>query len=92
MKRIEITYRSKLNELEKLNARLDRAQKTYEKKLAAAQKMGVADWTNEQYRAWMDTVETQNGWIVSKADVKKNGAYSDLYSAKREIGDIERQI
>lgn len=92
MKMIEISYRSKVAELEKLNAKLERAEKTYEKKLAAAQKMGVADWTCDQYRAWMNTVETRNGWIVNKADVKKNGAWSDLWDAGRELEDIKERI
>ena len=37
MKRIEITYRSISKELDKLNKRLERAEKAYQKKLAAAQ-------------------------------------------------------
>lgn len=92
MKMIEISYRSKIAELEKLNARLERAEKAYEKKLAAAQKVGIADWTNEQYRAWMDTVEVQNGFIVNKADIQKNGAWFDLHGAKRELNDIKDRI
>lgn len=93
MNRIEISYRANVKELEKLNARLERAQKAYEKKLAAAQKAGVADWTKEQYNAWMDTVETnENGWILNKADIKKNGAWFDLYSAEREVKDIQDSL
>ena len=92
MKRIEISYNSNLKELEKLNARLERANKALAKKQAAAEKAGVADWDGEQYRAWIATVATQNGWIVNTADVKKNGAWFDLYGAKREVEDINRQI
>ena len=92
MKRIEISYNSNLKELEKLNARLERANKALAKKQAAAEKAGVADWDGEQYRAWIATVETQNGWIVNKADVKKNSAWFDLYSAEHEVEDIKRQI
>ena len=92
MKRIEITYRSNINELGKLNARLERAQKSLQKKQTVAEKVGVAEWSWEDWNAFMQTVETNNGWIVNKEDIKKNGAWSDLYSAKREIEDIKKQI
>ena len=92
MERIEISYNSNLKELEKLNARLERANKALAKKQAAAEKAGVADWDGEQHTAWLNTVETQNGWILNKADIKKNGAWFDLYGAEREVEDIKRQI
>lgn len=92
MKRAEITLRSEARELEKLAARLERAEKAYAKKLAAAEKLGVAEWTCEDYQNWIETVETQNGWIVNKADVKKNGAWFDLARAEREIADAKERI
>ncbi len=92
MKMVEITNRAIMNELEKLNARLERAEKALEKKRAAAEKIGVADWSWEEWNAFMQTVETKNGWIVNKEDVKKNGAWSDLWGAKRDIKDIKEQI
>ena len=92
MKMVEITNRAIMNELEKLNARLQRAEKALEKKRAAAEKIGVADWSWEDWYAFMQTVETKNGWIVNKEDVKKNGAWSDLWGAERDIKDIKEQI
>lgn len=75
MKMIEISYMSRIKELEKLNNRLERAEKALAKKRANAEKWGVLNMTNEGHRAWLDTVPTENGWIVNKSDVKKNGAY-----------------
>lgn len=92
MKMIEISYRANVNELNKLNAKLERAQKALQKKQDAAEKIGVADWTWEDWNAFMQTVETKNGWIVNKEDVKKNGAWSDLWDAKRDIKYLEEQI
>ena len=93
MKQIEITYRSKLNELNKLNDRLERAIKALEKKRANAEKLGVADWSNEEHHVWLSTVETtENGFIVNKEDIKKNGAWFDLYSAQRDLEEIKRQL
>lgn len=93
MKQIEISYRSKVNELDKLNARLERATKSLEKKTIKAQKFGVADWTADQWRAWIATVETnENGWIISNDDIKKNGAYRDLWSAQRDVEEITEEI
>ena len=92
MKRVEITYRSVSKELEKLNKRLERAEKAYQKKLATAEKLGVADMDNEAHRKWLDSVPQENGWIINKADIKKNGAWHDLGSAEYEIRDIKRRI
>lgn len=93
MKRAEITFRSDARELEKLAARLERAEKSFAKKRAAAEKMGVADWTVDEWRTWIETVETtENGWIVNKADVKKNGAFNDMYFAEQEIADVKARI
>lgn len=92
MKRVEITYRSVSNEMDKLNKRLERAVKSYEKKLAKAEKLGVADWTNADRREWLNTVPTENGWIVNKEDVKKNGAWFDMDMAKSEIERVKEDI
>lgn len=93
MKMVEIKYQSHVTELNKLNARLERAEKKLEKKQAAAEKQGVADWTNEDRLAWLKTVEvTDMGWIVNKADQKKNGAWFDLYSAIDEVEEIKGRI
>lgn len=92
MKRVEITYRSTANELNKLNERLERAEKTLAKKLAIAQKLGVADMDVEQHREWLRTVPAENGWIVNKEDKKKNGAWLDLFGAEREVADIKERI
>lgn len=92
MKRIEITYRSISKELDKLNKRLERAEKAYQKKLATAENLGVADMDNEAHREWLDSVPQENGWLTNKADIKKNGAWYDLKSAEYEIGDIKRRL
>lgn len=92
MNRVAITYRSKVAELEKLNARLERAKATYQKRLTAAEKLGVAEMTTEEHIEWMKTLETENGFLVNKADIKKNGAWFDLIGAEREVEDIEWRI
>ena len=93
MKAIEIRYTAQMNELNKLNIRLEKAEKALEKKRAAAVKYGVADMDPEAYRAWIATVETTElGWIVNKADIKKNGAYHDLCMAEDNVEEIREQI
>jgi exonuclease VII small subunit len=93
MRRIEISYNKHLKELEKLNAQLERAESTYNKKIAAAQKYGVAEWTPEDRHEWVQTVETTaSGFFVNKADEKKNGAWWDMICAKSTIDDVKRRI
>lgn len=92
MKRVEISYMSIANELTKLNTRLEKAIKALEKKQAAAEKAGVADWTNEERLAWLKTIPTQEGWIVNKEDVKKHGSWIDLSMAKDNVEDIQGRI
>ena len=92
MKRVEITFRSATNEMEKLNKRLERVTKAYEKKLAKAEKLGVANWTNEDRNEWLKSVPSDNGWIINKEDVKKNGAWFDLHMAKNEIERVKESI
>lgn len=93
MKRVEIKYTAIMKELEKLNAKLERAQKALQKKKAAAEKYGVATMTVDEHREWLKTVpKTEDGWITDKEAIKKNGAWFDLFGAEREVEDIERQI
>lgn len=93
MKRIEITFRKHVKEIEKLNAQLERAKRSYEKKLAIAEKYGVANWTPEDRNNWSDTVPTTDrGFFINKEDEKKNGAWWDMECAKTEVEDIEGRI
>lgn len=93
MKMVEISYMSNMKELEKLSARLERAQKTLAKKKAAAEKLGVAEWTNEQHREWLKGVETTEwGFIANKADIKMNGAWIDYTMAQDAVEEVEWQI
>lgn len=99
MRKAEIEYNSELKELEKLQARLERNRKSLEKKIAQAEKMGVVDWTREDYTNFIENVETvgqEEGYICSmiknKDDIKKNSAYLDLRHAENEFKDTERQI
>lgn len=93
MKRVEITFGRYQKELEKLNDQLERAKKAYDKKYANAVKYGVQDWDSVEYNAWLETVEkTEFFYLINKADVKKNGAWWDLFRAKREVEDITAKI
>jgi len=92
MKRVEIKFASIAKELEKLYARLERAEKTLEKKTAIAEKYGVKDWTPEDRQAWLKTIEINEGWIVNKEDINKNGAYFEYHSAEYDVSDIKRSI
>lgn len=93
MKRVEITYRSYANELSKLSTRLERAEKTYQKKLAAAEKFGVANWTADDRSAWLETVPKSDwGQLLNKSDIKIHGAWWDLVRAKNEVEDLKGQI
>lgn len=93
MKRIEITYRAYQKELEKLNTQLDRAKKAYEKKLATAKKFEVENWTRDDRQAWLLTVPTTaSGFLINKADEKRNAAWFDLFCAESEVEDITGRI
>lgn len=92
MKQIEITYRANLSELEKLNARLERAEKTLRKKREAAERAGVADWTGEQHTKWLQTVPTEGGWIVDKEAIKMNGAWYDLFAAENRLEEAKEAL
>lgn len=92
MKMVEITYNKEVKELEKLNARLERAKKAYEKKLETAKKYGVENWTIDDHSKWLDNVESVNGFIANKSDIKINSAWFDMICAKREVKDVENAI
>lgn len=92
MKAIEIKYASKVKELEKLNARLERVEKALAKKQANAEKLGVAAWTIDEHNDWLATVPTTNGFIDNQEDVKKNGAWFDLFGAIRDVEEIKEKI
>lgn len=92
MKRIEIGYRAKVAKLEGAEKALERATKNLEKKLAKAEKLGVKDWTKKDHLDWMETVETENGWISAKADQDKNGAYIDMIMAKDQKEEAEANL
>ena len=99
MKKAEIAYNTELKEMEKLQAQLERRTKTLEKKLAQAEKMGVAEWTREDYNNFITNVETlgiEDGYccpiIKNKEDVKKNGAYFELIHAKNELAETKSKI
>ena len=92
MKMVEIKYAGAVKELEKLYARLERAEKTLEKKAAIAEKYGVINWSAEERQEWLKTIEIVDGWIVNKEDIKKNGAYFEYHSAEYDVSDIKRSI
>lgn len=93
MKMVEITYNKEVKELEKLNTRLERAKKAYEKKLETAKKYGVENWTIDDRHKWLETVETtENGFIVNKSDIKINSAWFDMVCAEDEVKDLEKSI
>lgn len=92
MKMVEISYRSKVAELEKLNARKERAEAKLQKAKAKAEKLGVAEWSMEDFRAYVDTMEVKDGWFTDKKQVEKKTAWSDRWSAEREVEDIKEQI
>ena len=92
MKRVEISYTSKTKELEKLEAKLERQTAKLEKATAKAEALGVADMDVEAHRAWLETVPTNGYAIASKEDIKKNGAWFDLFGARRDVKETEDAI
>lgn len=93
MKMVEIKLRSTTAELEKLEAREAKAEARLQKAIHKAEKLNADFPTVEAYRAWMDTVETdENGWILSKADIDRNGAYRDMSMAQDDLNDIRDRI
>ena len=91
MKMIEIAYASEIKEIEKLEARLERQTAKLEKAKAQAEKL-QAVWTHEEHSDWLQTVPTENGYIINKEDVKRNGAWFDLIGAERDLEDTKWRI
>lgn len=80
-------------ELEKLNARLARAEKALAKKKAVADKYGVTDWSADDRREWAEAVpKTEIGFFLNPEDGKKNGAWFDYTMAVSEVEDVKEQI
>lgn len=93
MKMVEIKFRATMNELNKLNASLERAIKKLEKKEALAEKCGVAEWTKEDRHSYMADAETDEfGFLLNKDDIKKNGAWFDLITAREDVDEIREKI
>ena len=93
MKRVEITFTKHQKELEKLNARLERQEKSFQKKLANAVKLGVDKWTKEDHIAFMENAEKVNTiFLANKEDIKKNSAWYDLMSAESDVEDTKKAI
>lgn len=80
-------------EIEKLNARLARAEKALAKKKAVADKYGVTEWSADDRRAWADAVpKTEIGFFINPEDGKKNGAWFDYTMAQSEVEDVQERI
>lgn len=93
MKMVEITMNKEVKELEKLNEKLERAKKTYEKKLEIAKKYGVDTWGIKEHNEWLETIEKTDGFrIANKSDIKMNGAWFDLSIAGDRVVEIEKAI
>lgn len=90
---IEKRLASLTKEAEKLQKQMARREATYQKKLANAEKHGVATWTSEDLRAFDRTLETTpEGFIKDKKAVDKRGAYFDLMSASRDLEETKLNI
>lgn len=89
---VEIKFRSICKELEKLNAQLERAEKRLAKAEAKAKKMNAMFESHEAYREWIESVPTNNGWIINKEDIERNGAYREFTSAQYDIKDLKERI
>ena len=92
MKMIEIKLRSQTAELEKLTAKKERAEEKLQKATAKAEKMGVAEWSMEDFRAYVDTMDSKDGWFTDKKQIEKKAAWSDRWSAERELQEIIESI
>lgn len=92
MKMVEIKMASVVKELEKLETRLEKAEAKLEKAIAKVEKMGCK-WTHEEHREWLANVETtEDGWIINKEDIKKNGAWFDWWRAEDAVKEIKEKI
>lgn len=91
MKKIEITLRSTTAELEKLIARKERAEKKLAKAEAKVDQLNCR-WTNDEHREFLNNVESVDGWMTNKEEIKRNGAWYDWIGAKRELEDVTERI
>ena len=91
MKMIEIKLNSVVSEMGKLLEKKERAEKKLEKASAKVEKLNCR-WTMEEHREWMESVPTENGWIINKEDVKKNGAWFDWYRAQGDLEEVNEKI
>lgn len=92
MTRAEITLNKCNTELDKLNTQLAKAEATYEKKIAIAQKYGVDTWDKETHYNWLQSVPNNGGWLVNKEDIKINTAWFDLFSAENRVTELRDSI
>lgn len=88
----ERTMNTLQNELNKLLERKFKAEDRYNKKLETAKKYDVDMMSVDEHRAWMNTVPTENGFIINKEDIKKNTAYFDLNIAINNLNEIIDKI
>ena len=91
MKMIEINLASLTNEMNKLIEKKARIEKKLEKATAKVEKLNCK-WTWEEHREWLMNVPTENGWITSKEDIKKNGAWFDWSGAQDDLEDVNKKI
>ena len=93
MKKAELSYTARMNDMIKANASLERAKKSYDKKLANAVKLGVDQMTNEEHLAWLKTVPCDEyGFMQDKEAIKKNGAWFDLLIARQNLEGAEYKV
>lgn len=91
MKMVEIKLRSTTAELEKLLARKERAEAKLAKAIAKVEKLNCK-WTQEEYRNFMDGVQSENGWMTDKNEIDKNSAWLTWHGAQRDVKDIAERI
>lgn len=91
MKAIEINLRSLTNEMNKLIEKKTRIEKKLEKATAKIEKLDCK-WTWEEHREWLMNVPTENGFITSKEDIKKNGAWFAWSGAQDDLEDVNKRI
>lgn len=92
MKRAEINYNAKAKELEKLTARLERAEKKLAKATAKAEKYGVENMDNAEHFEWLESVPKNGCYIANQEDIEKNGAWFDHQMAIDDVQEIKEKI
>jgi len=91
MKMVEINLRSLTNEMNKLIEKKARIEKKLEKTTTKVEKLDCK-WTWEEHREWLMNVPTENGFITSKEDIKKNGAWFDWSGSQDDLKDVNKRI